>query len=535
MNIKLNMLMAAALAAALPGAVKAGEFEAALAGLQAYAEAPLPAVPAPSPAGGGEPRPQSRHSGYELRREAQILSMKPADIAAATPDQKVDMLRFLIRMSVTTEQPWQGFSAQDLRERMIVRLLASGGDAAGFDRLYYRVDPESLCHAVKDCMPIRRLAAAAQLSARPGDWDGLDAYISGATGADPARRNRIEFLVDGAAVIPEGAKALRAAQKFIHIELFQLQSDEIGRGLAALLAEKARAGVKVRLLLDAYGSGLPDDKGLAGMIGTMRGAGAEVITIEPSLLKERLDHRKIVVIDGKIGFTGGMNVGRWYQVEWHDQQTLVEGPAVAELQKAFLSNWHESGGGLVSSPELFPYAAEVPGGALTRVVPHDGGQDRNIKAVYLRAIATAQRSVRVANPYFTDRDVARALCAAARRGVAVQLVLPRENDQDLVQHASRAVYPALLKAGVEIYEYKGRMAHEKVATIDGRWSTLGSSNLDARSFRNNDELNLVIADEGVAADIGSRLFDADLKVSERVLRYSPTPADEAAGQIDWFL
>ena len=447
----------------------------------------------------------------------------------------MEMLLTLIRNAVPSATSSDGLGMQDYRERAIARILASAPDAAAFDYMFYRANPGHLRQAVGDYKRILDMQTAARFSVVPGDWDGLDRYIGVAAGAQQAKRNNIKFLIDGPAVEIEGGKALRAAKSSIHIELFQLQADNIGQGLARVLSEKAKEGVKVRLLIDAKGSDLEDDNELKKLIENLRSSGVWVYAQKPPLLQDHLDHRKVVVIDGQIGFTGGMNVGRLYQVDWHDQQTLIMGPAVAELQKAFVERWYLATDELLSGPGLYQFSAEVPGGAETRVVPHTGKRDQNIKAVYLRAIGTAQRSIRIANPYFTDEDVVDALNAAARRGVKVQVVLPRENDEPIVQHASRYSYPKLLKAGVEIYEYPSRMAHEKVAVMDGRWATFGSSNLDARSFYNNDELNLVVTDAGLAQDIEQRLFDTDIARSTRITHYSPDAADHAAGQIDGFL
>ncbi|MDD5210492.1 MAG: phospholipase D-like domain-containing protein [Elusimicrobiales bacterium] len=534
MNKSLKLLIASALAMGAAGRLPAGEFENSLAGFREEALAPAP-EPTPLPAGWEALALTEKRPAYDLKRESEILSMKPAALAAATPEDKVEMLRFLIKNSVTTESAYQGISAQDLRERMIVNILATAKDAASFDQMYYRLDPGELYRSVKDRRPLLMLAARYRSSAAPGDWEGLGRYIETVTGAESPRRNLVKFLIDGPSVMAEGGKALRDAKRSIHIEIFQLQADNIGRGLTGILEEKARAGVKVRLLLDVYGSNLDKDPELAKMIASMRDSGVWVITKPLPLLKDHLDHRKVIVIDGKLGFTGGMNIGRHYQVDWHDQQTLIVGPAVKELQKAFSERWYVSGGDLLSEAELFPYLPEEPEGVPAQVVMHTGQRDRNIKAMYLRAICTAQKSIRIANPYFTDKDVIIALSAAAQRGVKVQVVLPRENDQDLVQHASRAAYPLLIKSGVEVYEYKGRMAHEKVAVMDGRWLTFGSSNLDARSLENNDELNMVVTDPGLARDVETRLFDVDLEKSERILHYSPGIMDQAASQGAGFL
>jgi len=468
-------------------------------------------------------------------KDSDLLSLSDADLASASPDQKVVMLQTLIRHADPSLGEDGISQAQQERERTIERILASAPDAASFDRLYYRLDPDDLRRAVSDYGRIRAMVNAAGASAVPGDWEGLNSYIGTVTEAERPTRNLIKFLIDGPSVMAEGGKALRAANSSIHIEMFQLQADNIGWGLAKLLSEKAKAGLKVRVLIDAYGSGLKDDPELARMLASLRDSGVSVIAKKPPFMDEHLDHRKVVIIDGNVGFTGSMNIGRLFQDDWHDQQTMIIGPAVIELQKAFVERWYLAGGELLSDMELFPFIPEAQGGAETRVITHIGLRDLNIKAVYLRAIATAQNSIRIANPYFTDEDIINALCAAARRGVRVQVVLPQENDQAMVQHASRSSYPKLVEAGVEVYEYKGRMAHEKVAVMDGRWSTFGSSNLDARSLINNDELNLVVSDPGVAVDIEKRLFDADLPNCERILNYSPDIVDHAASQFSGYL
>jgi cardiolipin synthase len=539
MKNTMSLLIAAAMSVLSSGLLSASDFEKDMNSIESEVAGYKAGSGARAPAVGEVSLADAVSAGLADKRvnpmELPILTMKDEALAASTPDQKVEMLQTLVRNSIPSEVSNNGLGAQDYRERMIVHILASAGDAASFDRMFYRVGADKLYRSVKDRRPILAMAAKSRTSAVPGDWAGLPKYIETVTGADSPKRNLIKFLIDGPSVMAEGGKALREAKSSIHIEIFQLQADNIGRGLADILVEKAKAGVKVRLLLDVYGSKLDKDPELAKMIASLRAGGVWVITKPLPLLKDHLDHRKVIVIDGKVGFTGGMNVGRLYQIDWHDQQTLIVGPAVTELQKAFVERWYVSGGDLISSVELFPFLSEVPEGAESQVVPHTGQRDQNIKAMYLRAIGTAQKSIRIANPYFTDADMVVALCRAAWRGVKVQLVLPQDNDQEMVQHASRASYPELIKAGVEIYEYKGRMAHEKVAVMDGLWATFGSSNLDARSLENNDELNLAVMDAGVAEDIRTRLFDADLSKCERILHYSPNIADHAADQFGGML
>ena len=277
-------------------------------------------------------------------------------------------------------------------------------------------------------------------------------------------------------------------------------------------------------MLDANGSATATDPEIQKIMAFLTAAGAQVIVKTASFASSHLDHRKILVVDGDTAFTGGMNIGLSYQKDWHDQQTLIQGPAVTALQSAFLERWRAAGGTVpdAETPELFPALKEIPGGADVRVVAHEGGaKDQNIRAMYLRAIGTAQATIRIANPYFMDAAIVVELARAAKRGVKIQVVQPEDNDQPLVQRGSRAYYPDLIAAGVEVYEYQGRMAHEKVAVFDSRWSTFGSSNLDSRSLRYNDELNLAVSDPGVARYIEQNLFEADMKRSKRILQYSP--------------
>jgi len=488
-------------------------------------------IPAPDPSAAGlADQLPTKSAGRESLR---IIRMNDEAIAATTPDQKIQMLKTLMRDSQpnNNNNDTTDWDQKDV-EKNIMRILQSAQDAADFDYVYYRLDKGDLERSVGWYKDVRDLVNKYRGTVVPGDWDGLAKYVNTVAKAVDSGRNLIKFLIDGKDVMKEAGEALATAQKSIHIEIFQLQSDNIGKGLASILTAKAHEGVKVRVLIDKHGSRLDDDPELIKMIDKMRASGITILLKKTPFLASHLDHRKVVVIDGHIGFTGGMNIGRWYQVEWHDQQTLIVGPAVTELQKAFVEQWKIAKGTFEPNEDLFPVLEEYPGGSDTQVITHLGWGDQNIKAVYLRAIGTAQKSIRIANPYFTDMDVVNALRGAASRGVKVQVILPQDNDMAIVRHASRHNYPKMVKSGVQIYEYKGRMAHEKVAVIDGRWSTFGSSNLDERSFKNNDELNLIVTDPAVVQDIETRLFDADLPNCELMNNYDPGILDHMAHMVD---
>lgn len=505
-----------------PGAYAQANAYSALASGARDISLPAPEVPPAAFASiGGE----KSASGKSLR----IIKMRDQELAAASLDQRLQMLTTLVRDS----RPSNNYSdSEDCDqkdvEEAILRVLDSAPDAAAFDYMYYRIGKDSLHYSVGWYKDIVERVKKHRQSAVPGDWEAMAKYVDTVSESAHSGRNLIKFLIDGKESMPKVGAALNAAQSSIHIEVFQLQADHIGRAFTDQLSTKAREGVKVRLLIDGHGSNVEYDRGLEDMMKSMRSNGIELIVKKAPFLKNHLDHRKVMVIDGKIGFTGGMNIGRWYQEDWHDQQTLIKGPAVAKLQEAFVERWKAAKGGIGAGEDLFPAIEEYPDGARTQVIQHIGLRDQNIKAMYLRAIATSEKSIRIANPYFTDEDVVDALRVASRRGVKVQLVLPQDNGVPIVQHAARYYYPKLVRSGVQVYEYKGRVAHEKVAVFDGRLATFGSSNLDARSLYNNDELNLIVTDYRVAQDIELRLFDADLPNCELMNNYDPGVLDHMA-------
>jgi len=457
-----------------------------------------------------------------------IAALSDAELAAATPEQRLAMLKTLVAASRPAGS--QEDSAQQETEAAIHRLFETAPDAASFDSLYYHVRRLKLSGAVTNFKAIEKMASRHLAATAPGDWAGLEAYIDAVTGSRPDGLNGVDFLIDSR-VLPAASAALDAARKSIHIEIYQLQADEIGWGLARKLAAKAKEGVQVRLIVDFYGSGVKKSEEIKKLLAFLNDSGAEARVRNSPRFTGSRDHRKVMVIDGSVGFTGGMNIGGHYQVDWHDQQTLLTGPIVARLQDSFLENWAEAGPAVKDAGEHYPRLLSVPGGVEARVVRHRGNEDRNIKAMYLRAFHTAQTSIRVAVPYFADPEIVDALSDAAKRGVKVQITLPAANNKGIAMKCSRAFYPQMLKAGVEIYEYQGRMAHQKVAVLDGVWSSFGSSNLDSRSLKNNHELNVIVRDANLAGYINRELFDADLQKSARILNFKPTMIERLAGRL----
>ncbi|MCX5797541.1 MAG: phosphatidylserine/phosphatidylglycerophosphate/cardiolipin synthase family protein [Elusimicrobia bacterium] len=459
-----------------------------------------------------------------------IMSLSPEARALATPAEKLQMLKTLMdAASRSSNNNGEGGDPDRWRRDAAMQgMLGSAPDAASFDWVYYRANTATMFR-VMDSRGLRALSARYRAGAVPGDWDGYLSYLDTVAETKSAGRNQVQFLIDGADVIAPGLAVIDDAKYSIHMEVFQLQGDEVGKAVAERLAAKAAKGVKVRLLLDEHGTQPDEPSGgpVRELIALMRAGGVDVRVRKTPFGAGHLDHRKVMVVDGDVGFTGGMNIGKSYQMDWHDQQTMIIGPAVARLQDNFLEQWRAQGGAVdPNEPGVYPTIEEPANGVETRVVVHRGGAaDQNIKAAYIRAFATAQTSIRIANPYFMDADVVQTLCEAAGRKVKVQVVLPEDNDVKIVQRGSRAYYPDLIQAGVEVYEYQGRMAHEKVAVIDTYWSTVGSSNLDTRSLSNNDELNLVLMDRKLAAYIERWLFDADLQRSKRIMQYTPTPRE----------
>ncbi|MFW5921334.1 MAG: phospholipase D-like domain-containing protein, partial [Polyangiales bacterium] len=299
--------------------------------------------------------------------------------------------------------------------------------------------------------------------------------------------------------------------------MYWFGSDRTGWRFAEALADRARAGVKVRISYDAVGSWDSED----AVFETMREAGCEVYEHAPirpwrrrfkiGVLNNR-DHRKMLVVDGRICFTGGINFGDpWASIEdggegWRDDMIRVEGPAARQMREIFLDSWRAAHAE-PSDDEPEPEAPEAKEGSQVRVVSnHYRGTRRAIRREYLSRIATARERIVIANSYFIpDRVVRRALADAARRGVEVNVLLPGDNDVPAVQWASRRLYGWLMKRGIQLFEWYGTVLHSKSAVIDGHWCTVGSYNLDWRSLRFNLEVVAVVEDDRVGRALEERL------------------------------
>jgi cardiolipin synthase len=320
--------------------------------------------------------------------------------------------------------------------------------------------------------------------------------------------NRFEVLLNGDEIFPSMLAAIRAAKKSITFESYIYWSGDIGREFADALAERARAGVKVYVLLDWLGSSKLDPK----QIETMVDAGVSVRRFhEPAWYHldkmNNRTHRKVLVIDGKVGFTGGVGIADVWSGHaqdpdhWRDTHFRAEGPVVAQMQAVFMDNWIKVTGEVLHGTDYFP-PLDKPGsshGQMFSSSPEGGSESMHI--MYLLAITAAAKSIHLSSAYFVPDELARkALIAAAKRGVRVQIITPGEHmDAETVRKASRAQWGELLEAGIEISEYQPTMYHCKVLVVDGLWISVGSTNFDNRSFALNDEANLNILDAAFAA------------------------------------
>jgi cardiolipin synthase len=329
--------------------------------------------------------------------------------------------------------------------------------------------------------------------------------------------NEVAVFHDGEEAFQALCEAVAAATRYVHLEYYIFQGDSTGRALLALLTERARAGVEVRLLVDAVGSWRLRRSAVA----PLREAGGKFAEFLPVAIFRRpfsvnlRNHRKIVVIDGQVAFAGGMNIGDEYRSRdpeighWRDTHARVRGPAALRLQEVFAEDWYFATGEDCMVERRTPL--EPRGGVLVEVL--ESGPDRTAETIYHRlfvAITRSEKRVWLTTPYFIpDRAIFVALVTAAQRGVDVRLLLPGWSDHRFVLYAGRAYYPELLQAGVRIFEYGPGMLHAKTMVVDDAWVTIGSANMDRRSFHLNWEANLIFLDPGMASAMASR-FERDL-------------------------
>jgi cardiolipin synthase len=331
--------------------------------------------------------------------------------------------------------------------------------------------------------------------------------------------NRVSILENGVEIFPAMLAAISAAQKSVHLEAYIFWSDDVGTRFRDALTERARHGVEVRLLLDGVGS----PKRLAESdVAILRRSGCRVEFFRPirpwmlDVINGRT-HRRILVVDGKTGFTGGVGIAKEWEGDadapghWRDTVVRIEGPAVAQMQSAFQDNWSEVTGELLVGDEYFPELPAV-GSVVASVVPSNPRPSSSpVQTLYSVAIASAERTISISNSYFVPNDASVALLvAASQRGVNVRILVPGPiNDIPATKASGRTTFGPLLRAGGKIYEYQPTMMHAKTMIVDGVFSIVGSTNFDNRSFRYNDEIDLAIYDSGVARRL-EEMFENDL-------------------------
>jgi cardiolipin synthase len=355
--------------------------------------------------------------------------------------------------------------------------------------------------------------------------------------------NDVLLLQDGPATYRAMFEAIQAAKDHINLETYILDDDEVGQRFAQVLIEKQRQGVQVNLIRDSVGT----LETPPAFFQRLTDSGVRVLEFNPinplAARKEwalnQRDHRKLLIVDGRTAFLGGINISGVYSggsfkrdsrakpdsgpdkrpdgnLAWRDTDLQLRGPVVAEFQKLFLATWESQKGQPLAEKNYFP-PPEIAGRQVVRAIGSSPDEPYSlIYATLLSAITSAETSVHLTNAYFApDPQLLDALEAAARRSVDVTLILPSRVDSRLVFHAGRNYYDRLLRAGVKIYERRGMILHSKTALIDGVWATVGSTNLDWRSFLHNHELNAVV----LGAEFGKQLqamFTRDLAASDAI-------------------
>ncbi|HEU4852097.1 MAG TPA: cardiolipin synthase [Telluria sp.] len=384
------------------------------------------------------------------------------------------------------------------------------------------------------------------------DLKALAAMEEAATGVPLIAGNSVTLLFDGPQTMKAMMDAVRGAKETINLETYIFDQDEVGIKFADLLIERQRAGVRVNVMYDSVGTlSVPPE-----FFKRMRDAGIQLLAFNPiNPAKARgkwainnRDHRKLLVVDGKVAFTGGINISEDYansslfrsrarprqnrDVGWRDTHIRIEGPAVATLQWSFIDNWVHQVAGELPEANYFP-KLKPAGDKIVRVLATRPNTGFEIYKAFMVAIQEAKKSIHITSAYFVpDRQIVDALAAAAQRGVDVQLILPGRTDHGLVADAGRSNYDRLLRKGVRIFELQVAILHAKTAVIDGGWSTVGSANIDRRSFLHNYELNVIVLDTGFAREMEAA-FDEDLRNSKEVTlkEWRKRPVTERAKEL----
>jgi len=420
-------------------------------------------------------------------------------------------------------------------------LVAAGCATLPDARLYMEgrnAAPVQVSGARGPLSPEKSAAIIADLKRQSGDVDILQKHVAleqAIVGTPLVAGNRAVLLEDGPATYRAMLAAISAAKDHINLETYIIEDDEMGRQFADLLLARQAAGVQVHLIYDSVGCIRTPRE----FFERLKEGGVQVLEfnpVNPLTAKKgwqvnNRDHRKLLLVDGRTAFIGGINISNVYSSGssptrstpsspksggWRDTQIQIDGPVVAEFQKLFLATWEKQHGPPLAGKNYFP-ALSPRGNELVRSI--GSSYDDPHSLIYLTlisAITNAEKSVHLTNAYFVpDPQILQALLDAARRGVDVTLILPALSDSNLVFHAGRSYYTELLVAGVKIYERGGGVLHSKTVVIDGVWSCIGSTNLDWRSFLHNDEVNAVILGPEFAQQMQA-MFERDLAASTAI-------------------
>jgi len=386
----------------------------------------------------------------------------------------------------------------------------------------------------------RNAAVLAGLKSKSGDIDILEKQIAleqAINGSPLTLGNKVTLLKDGAATYPAMFAAIGNARDHINLETFIFEDDEVGRKFADLLLERQAAGVQVNVIYDAVGSlttpKLFFDRLEEGGIAVLQFNPINPLAGKAPWRLNNRDHRKLLIVDGQMAFLGGINISSVYSsgsvvprsgnsaeesIAWRDTDLQIEGPVVGEFQKLFVETWEKQHGKPLAAREYFP-VLKAEGKDIVRAI--GSTPDDPYSLLYLTlisAIGNAEKQVALTQAYFVpDRQLIKALVDAAARGVDVKLILPSHTDSQNAFHAGRSHYSTLLEAGVKIYERRGALLHSKTAIIDGVWISVGSSNLDWRSFLDNNEVNAVVLGREFAQQMQA-MFTADLEASNAIDR-----------------
>jgi cardiolipin synthase A/B len=368
----------------------------------------------------------------------------------------------------------------------------------------------------------------------PTDILGRDIAFEQAISRTPlVTGNKVTLLKNGPATYAAMLAAIQAATDNINLEMYIFSDGPIGRMFADALIERQRHGVQVNLSYDSLGSFATS----TALFNRMEAAGIAVMQYRPiNPFEARLpwtfghrDHRKMLVVDGRIAFTGGINISEVYasgpsgskvrgeptSQYWRDTDIKVQGPAVAQFQKIFLTQWNYQKGPQLKPCHYFP-KLEKQGGQIVRVISSVPERFSLIYVTLVAAVVNARTNIYITDAYFApDHQMLHALEHAAKRGVDVKLLLPSQTDEPLIVSAARSHYVALLRAGVKVFEWRGEMLHAKTATIDSVWSTVGTSNLDWWSIARDNELNAIILSHSFGDEMGRTLLD-DLQHSKEI-------------------